>query len=60
MKWFYSILGSGNRKVKDSDPLYDTEADALKAANEYMHANKAKVMDSKYPNENFSITAGRK
>jgi hypothetical protein len=60
MKWFFHISGSGNRKVKDSEPVYDTEAQAMAAGNEYLKNNKASCYREDDPQEVFMVAAGRK
>jgi hypothetical protein len=60
MKWFFSIRGTANRSVEESDAVYETEKEALAAGTEYLKNNKAAVMRPTDPNEFFSITAGRK
>ena len=59
MKWFYVINGTGSRKVRKSEPIYGSEAEALKAGTDYLRANKASLMRSDDPTEVFSVMTGR-
>jgi hypothetical protein len=58
--WFYSIRGSGNRAVKQSEAIYNSEQEALRAGKQFLQNNKPSLVGPDDPHEVFSLTTGRK
>jgi hypothetical protein len=57
--WFYSIRGTGNRSVRQSQAIYETELLATTAGTEYLKINKPSIQRADDVNELFTVTAGR-
>lgn len=59
LRWFYEIRGTGNRQVEESEPIYNTEAEALAAGGERA-GQLVNSVGAPSGSEIFSLMAGRK
>jgi len=57
--WFYSIHGTGNRSVLQSEAIYETEQLAQTAGTEYVKKSKTSIQRANDIYEIFTVTTGR-
>ena len=57
--WFYGIRGTGNRSVRQSEAIFETEHLPLTAGKEYLKINRASFQRADDVREVFSVTTGR-
>ena len=57
--WFYSIRGTRNRPVTQSEAIYETEQLAQTAGTEYLKKSKTSVQRVNDIGEIFTVTTGR-
>jgi hypothetical protein len=57
--WFYSIHGTGNRSVLQSEAIYETEQLAQTAGTEYLKNNQASIHREHDAHEIFTLASCR-
>jgi hypothetical protein len=57
--WFFSIRGTGNRPVTQSEAIYESEQLAQTAGTEYLKKSKTSVQRANDIYEIFTVTTGR-